>query len=128
MAKAKPAATDAAKFTSDEVGHLAALTRRANWLEQRVATSSPDRTGGVYDEKEYAALVWIMERVGANYAPGPYAGIMSGHEPSGIIPVKARKVAKPGVDRETPPLRTPVDGEVWTPNPARGRFFPGGQA
>lgn len=80
-------------FNPEEAEHIRAITRRANWLEQRMATSDPLRGGAQFDTKEYAALLWALYEVGAEYTPGPYA--------------------EAGLE-EQPPLRPPAV-EEWRP-------------
>ena len=72
-------------FNPEEAEHIRAITRRANWLEQRMATSDPKRGGAIFDVKEYAALLWALYEVGAEYAPTPYAAQLEG--PGEVPPV-----------------------------------------
>ena len=81
-------------FNPEEAEHVKAITRRANWLEQRMATSDPMRGGAIFDVKEYEALLWALYEVGAEYHPGPYA--------------------EAGSVEEQPPLRPPAV-EEWRP-------------
>ena len=92
--------TEAGEFSPEEVGHIKAITRRANWLEQRMATSDPLRGGAQFDKSEYEALLWALCTAGAEYVPGPYA-----------------EAEEPG---EQPPLRIV---EEWRPRSPAG-FHP----
>jgi hypothetical protein len=87
--------------------HVKTLSRRANWLEQRMATFEPSRSGAQHDKKEHGALVWALGELGAAYKPSPFAGVTA--EEAG----------------EIPPLRP--SEETWSPAEPRGnRYYPGG--
>ena len=136
-----PACDAEEDFSLEEVGHLDALSRRAQWLEQRMATMDPCRGGARYDVQEYLALMWVFNEFGAVYTPSRYCSAVGGEAPAGEEepPIRdPRSFPKP-----VPPPR--VQSEVWQPGrrpaarmfpiaPFVGpngsfthRFFPGGQ-
>lgn len=68
-------------FNPEEAEHVKAITRRARWLEQRMATSDPLRGGAAFDKSEYDALLWALYEVGAEYIPGPYTEAEAAEQP-----------------------------------------------
>ena len=76
----------------EELEHIAALTRRAHWLEQRLALTDPGKTAAQWDRKEHAAVLWALLEAGADYKPSRYADRQD--------------------DEEAPPIR---DFETYTP-------------
>lgn len=72
-------------FNPEEAAHVRALIRRANWLEQRLATSGRSLSGAKYDISEYNAILWALYELGAEYAPTPYAAQLEG--PGEVPPV-----------------------------------------
>jgi hypothetical protein len=124
-------------FNPEETGHLDALSRRAQWLEQRMATMDPNRGGARYDVQEYAALMWVFEEFGALYTPSPYyaticGGVQANEEPpirdvrsfpqSSPPPRMRPDVWQPG-RRPVAPYAAPIAAPKSFPR----RFFPGGQ-
>lgn len=134
--------TSEVDFNPTEAGHLDSLSRRAQWLEQRMATMDPYRGGARFDAQEYEALMWVFEELGAAYTPGPYYGAQFRPEELDQPPVRDYNAARLGVARR--PAAAPAEEGTgyWTPGarppatfarpiaraasaPAR-RYFPGG--
>jgi len=50
--------------------HVNALQRRAHYLKVRKLDVSPDYNGRLYDEAEYAGLIWALGELGFPAAAG----------------------------------------------------------
>ena len=125
-------------FSPEEAGHLDSLSRRAQWLEQRMATMDPYRGGARFDAQEYEALMWAFEELGAAYTPGPYYGAQFRPEELDQPPVRDYNAARLGVARR--PAAAPTEEGYWTPGarppatfarpiaraPAARRYYSGG--
>jgi len=104
-----------AEFTPEELVHIGTLTRRASWVDRRKAAAEVNHSGAQHDQKELAALVWVLGKIGAEYS-GP-----------------AKQPDDP--EMETPPRRPeyPVewspsakpDTSPW-PGPRGSRYYPNG--
>ena len=106
-----------AEFTPEETAHIETLVRRADWVDRRKAAAEVNHSGAQHDQKEFAALVWVLGKIGAEYGGS----------------------AKRPVDSEleTPPKRPEYhDGNEWTPSarpdaspwsrPRGSRYYPNG--
>jgi hypothetical protein len=104
----------AAKFTPEETAHIETLVRRAGWVDRRKAAAEVNHSGAQHDQKEFAALVWVLGKIGVAYVEGTKAA---------------------DTEMETPPRR-PEYSEQWRPSarsdaspmpmPRGSRYYPNG--